>query len=518
MNATLDEAVQRFQARDWPGAREHCERILAGAPLDSDAGELLALIALEQRRPQEALRCLRRCLEIDPKRADVHANLGALLLETGSPREALESCDRAIALQPDHAEAHANRGVVLRELDRPAEALVSCDRAIALRGGFAEAFVSRGQALVDLQRFEEALKSCDTALALQPQLRSAHTNRALVLQNMGLGSQALESFRYALTLDSGDVEANWGQALLQLQRGEFESGWDLYEWRKRLSRPMGLRELPQPEWTGQQPLQGKSLYIHSEQGLGDTLQFCRYAHLAQQRGARVILAVWPQLRDLIRTLSASIEVISTTEVAPPTDYQAALMSLPRAFATRLENVPAGVPYLSADPARVQYWQERLGSHGFKIGICWQGRAAKVDAGRSLPLSTFEALSTLPDVRLISLQKYHGAEQLQSAPGQMRVETLGPEFDTGPDAFLDSAAIMQSLDLIVTSDTAIAHLAGALARPTWVALKRVPDWRWLLERDDSPWYPTMRLFRQSQSGEWQDVILRMRDELTRLTPR
>jgi hypothetical protein len=220
----------------------------------------------------------------------------------------------------------------------------------------------------------------------------------------------------------------------------------------------------------------------------------------------------------MQTLSESVEVIGEEQAAPATDFHAALMSLPRAFATRVESVPAGVPYLSADDARVRHWRTRLGAHGFKIGICWQGRPARVDLGRSFPLSALQPLSTLPHVRLISLQKNHGAEQLETLSSTIRVETLGSDFDSGTDAFLDSAAIMQSLDLIVTSDTAIAHLAGALARPTWVALKHVPDWRWLLRREDSPWYPTMRLFRQTQRGQWQGIFHRMRDEIAHLKTR
>jgi hypothetical protein len=249
---------------------------------------------------------------------------------------------------------------------------------------------------------------------------------------------------------------------------------------------------------------GRSILLHSEQGLGDTIQFCRYATLLQQRGAHVVLSVQSQLYRLLRTIGPTIEIVAEGAEGPATDYHCPLLSLPAAFGTTIDSIPASLPYLSAEPQRVMCWRQRLGAEGFKVGICWQGSTGKVDVGRSFPLATLHPLSTIPGVRLISLQKHLGCEQLHTLPAAMQLEVLGDEFDPGPDAFLDTAAVMQSLDLIVTSDTVIAHLSGALARPTWVALKQVPDWRWLLERTDSPWYPTLRLFRQKHAGDWTGV--------------
>jgi tetratricopeptide (TPR) repeat protein len=489
LQEALSSAERAIELRpDSPEAHYNC-------------GDVLRVLA----RPVEALARLDCSIALHCASARAHSARGSVLLDLQRFDEALASCDTAIALDPEFAQAHSNRGAALRELGRPAEALASCDRALELCPEFAGAYVNQGSALQDLQRPEVAVSSYEMAMRLQPRDAAASTYRGTALYDLQQPGEALRSYSRAIDLDPSSAEAHWSAGLCYLQMGDFETGWELYEWRKRLSRQIGVRALPQAEWTGEQELQGKSIYIHAEQGLGDTLQFCRYALLVRALGARVVLAVQRPLCELVRTLGESIEVIGEEQAAPATDYHVALMSLPRAFATRMGSIPACVPYLSADPERVQRWRERLGRDGLKIGVCWQGSTARIDIGRSLALSHFAPVSAIPGVRLISLQKSHGVEQLGALPPAMRVETLGPEFDAGADAFVDSAAVMQSLDLIVTSDTSIAHLAGALGRATWIALKHAPDWRWLLQRQDSPWYPTMRLYRQPQRGDWPAVF-------------
>jgi hypothetical protein len=278
-----------------------------------------------------------------------------------------------------------------------------------------------------------------------------------------------------------------------------------------------LRSYPQPAWTGKESLDGKILFIYPEQGLGDTIQFCRYAELAEARGAKVILSVQDPLVRLMRQLGPTIGIVGQDAAPPDFDYHVALMSLPWAFRTDWNTFPARIPYLRAEPERVGKWRRIIGNGGFKVGICWQGnRRGQVDAGRSFPVRQFECLAGLPGVRLISLQKNDGAGQLLDLPAGMTVETLGDDFDSGGDAFVDTAAAMENLDLVITSDTAIAHLAGALGRPTWIALKHVGDWRWFLDRSDSPWYPTVRLFRQSQRGDWAGVFSEIERQLAALT--
>jgi hypothetical protein len=327
--------------------------------------------------------------------------------------------------------------------------------------------------------------------------------------------EALNSHDRAIELNPDFVQAHWNKAICALLAGDFETGWPLYEWRKKKVEPQGVTALPQPVWSGSEPLGGKTLLLHGEQGLGDTIQFCRFALLAQERGARVILAVQDPLTRLLQNLAPDIATIPLSSAPPDFDYQAALLSLPLAFGTGGIS-PVQPPYLRAENEKVGKWRERTGDHGFRIGICWQGnRQTKIDAGRSFPLRHFEALAAIPDLRLISLQKNDGVEQLSDQPHGMTVEALGDDFDAGPDAFVDTAAMMMSLDLIITSDTAIAHLAGALGRPIWLVLQHVPDWRWLLDRSDSPWYPTMRLFRQPRPGAWPSVFADLALELRTL---
>ena len=268
-------------------------------------------------------------------------------------------------------------------------------------------------------------------------------------------------------------------------------------------------------WQGED-LEGRRLLVFGEQGLGDTIQFARYLPLLARNRCQITFVTIAKLTRLLEPLTSGIEVISTLGAERKFDFQCALMSLPHRLGTDLASIPNSVPYLRAEDALIARWRERIGEHGFKIGIAWQGNPqAAIDQGRSIPLTEYFALARLPGARLISLQKQDGLDQLTHLSADTKIETLGDDFDSGPDAFIDTAAVMENLDLIITSDTSIAHFAGALGRSTWVALKYVPDWRWLLDREDSPWYPTMRLFRQSERDNWQPVFANMERELRSL---
>jgi hypothetical protein len=299
-----------------------------------------------------------------------------------------------------------------------------------------------------------------------------------------------------------------------LMTGDLAEGWRLYEWRKKAFDAPKICSGAQTLWSGQEPLEKSTLLIYAdEQGLGDTIQFCRYAALARQRGAKVILAVQDRLVTLLRSIGENIELVKTSSAIPDADFRIALLSMPLAFETTLHNIPATVPYLAAERDRVARWRAMLGDDGFKVGICWRASPVRnADTDKSFSLRSFERIAAIPGVRLISLQKHDGLAELRNLPAGMRVETLGDGFDDGHDAFLDTAAVMENLDLVIAPDTAVAHLAGALARPIWVALKFVPDWRWLLDRSDSPWYPTMKLFRQERRGDWSGVFPALETEL------
>jgi hypothetical protein len=294
-------------------------------------------------------------------------------------------------------------------------------------------------------------------------------------------------------------------ALLLLLTGRFAEGWDAWEARFAAGA-VPRRSFAQPVWDGT-PLGERTLLIYSEQGLGDTIQFCRYVPWLQ---GRVVFEVQPRMKSLLQTLPGNAKLVTAGEDLPAFDLVCPLMSLPR-----LAGTPAGtVPYLSAEPERVERWRQRLGGNGLKVGIAWQGNPNRhEDKGRSISLRQFLPLMEVPGIRLISLQKNDGLDQPSAVP-ELRLESLGQDFDAGPGAFVDTAAVMESLDLVITSDTAVAHLAGALGRPVWVALRAVPDWRWMLERSDSPWYPTMRLFRQATRDDWKPVFADMARELAK----
>jgi tetratricopeptide (TPR) repeat protein len=460
-----------------------CEQILALAPAEAGALHLLGVMAAQSGDLARAAQLLRRALEINGSSANAHFNLGRLLWQQGSHGEALASFERAIALRPGFAEAHLYRGHTLRVLERPEEALASFTTASTLRPDLAEVFCGRAAALQDLLRPEEALASYEAALRLVPDYAQARYNQGLCL----------------------------------LQLGRFAEGWPLAEWRRRLAQPLGAREVGAPLWRGTESLAGRKILVHPEQGLGDTLQFSRYVGPLLERGARVTLMVQASLAPLMQRSWPRVEVITESERPGSPDYHCPLLSLPLAFGTTEANMPAQVPYLAADAARTAHWRQRLGGAGFRVGICWQGRPGLIDVGRSFPPAALEPLAAVAGVRLVCLQKLEQVEPaLRALAAGMRIELVDEPRDTQAEAFFDTAAMMQSLDLVVTADTAVAHLAGALGRPTWLALRRVPDWRWMLARSDTPWYPTLRLFRQRESGVWQDVFAQMARELAAQT--
>jgi tetratricopeptide (TPR) repeat protein len=482
------------------------------AEAHSNRGNVLAALG----RPADAVRSYDKAIAVNPDFAIAWHNRGNALEQLDRIEEALASFDRAVALQHDFADAYLHRGNAQQKLGRLNDALLNYERAIALKPDFAEAYSNRGAVLRVLERPDAALQSCDRAIALRPEFADAHNNRGLALRELERPDEALQSLSHAIELGPDFAGAHWNKSILLLSVGRLEGGWREYEWRKRKPEPQGCMTFPQPVWLGRENIAGKTLFVHSEQGLGDTIQFCRYVPFAQARGAQVIFAVQDSLMRMMKTLRPAILIRGQAGMLPEFDYHIPLLSMPLAFQTTLATCPAEVPYLRAEAGRVEKWREKLGAHGFKIGICWQGnRKSVVEIGRSFPLRYFEEIAGIPDVRLISLQKYDGTDQLADLPAGMKVETLGDEFDCGPDAFVDSAAVMECLDLVITSDTAIAHLAGALGRPAWVVLKRVPDWRWLLDRPDSPWYPTLRLFRQPRRGDWPGVFADVATELRKL---
>jgi len=447
----------------------------------------LHLVYYRQKRDTEALAAVRRAIELAPQLPQLHNNLGNTLKQAGQPDAAVAALQQACTLAPDYADAWYNLGNTLVELDRLDEAEAAFRRAMALAPGDMETETNLGSLLKVRGKLDEALALCDAVLAKRDDLPEVHRNRAT----------------------------------LRLLMGDYRQGWPEHEWRSRAADAERFN-IAVPHWQGE-PLADKTILLIGEQGLGDVLQMVRYAALVKQRGATVWLQSAETLFPLLRETRGIDRLISPSDPARQSaDFHIGLFSLPTIFETTLETIPAREPYVFADRQRVERWREtlnggpgRTGDGRRKVGIAWQGNPKFAgDRYRSVPLRELAPLAAVSDVRLIALQKNHGLEQLTEQTQPFAVEQLGPTLDNEGHAFVDTAAVMMSLDLVVTTDTAIAHLAGALGVPVWVALQETPNWRWLIDREDSPWYPTMRLFRQQKLGQWSPVFERIAEELAR----
>ena len=471
----------------------------------ADAYNNHGILLLELGRLIEAEGSLFEAIRLKPDFPAAYSNLGATLQELGRPIEAEICLREAIRLKPDFSDAYINLGATLQDLGRLGEAEISLREAIRLKPDFFHAYINLGATLLELGRVIEAESSFRVAIRHKPDSTVAHNNLGSALQDLGRHGEAEISFREAIRLkpDNHDARANLGLSMLSL--GNFKDGLEMYQ--SRLGNKQLLkfrRNFSFPLWLGDQPLAGKTVLLHAEQGLGDTVQFCRFVPIVSAQGARVILEVQRSLINLLKDLPGVSVLVAAGDPLPAFDFHCPLPSLPLALKTEIESIPQAKSYLKAEPDRERYWKEQLKGNLIRIGISWQGSKGKIDVGRSFDVSLFEKIAQLPQVRLISLQRGYGSEQLMNLPKGMEVVNLGDDFDTG-GAFVDTAAVMKNLDLVITSDTAIAHVAGALGVKVWVALKHAPDWRWLLDREDSPWYPSMRLFRQQTREDWRGVF-------------
>ena len=429
--------------------------------------------------------------------------------------EALDSFDAALGLTPKAADLWNSRAGALRKLGRLEESAAAAREALRLKPRFAEAALNLGTALLKLDRVEEALAAYEAASETRPGYDEALNGQGLALRALGRLDAAAAAFEDAIRLGNDEAIANAG--CLALSLGDFERGWEGYEARwlegKSIAETLGASF---PAWGGP-GRSGERVLVMNDHGLGDTIQFCRYLPLMAAAGAETTFLCPPRLHRLMSGI-VGIRLAAQRDADERFDAQIAISSLPHAFETRLDSVPASVPYLVAEPERDAKMGGAIGAAGFKIGIVWQGNPnPEVDMARSVPLAAFAPLAAIPGVRLISLQKGYGVDQLADLPAGMRVETLGRRLRRRARRLRRHGGGDGALDLVVTCDTSVAHLAGALARPTWVALKQDAEWRWLRDRDDSPWYPTMRLFRQTQRGDWSDVFAAMAAELETLVP-
>ena len=551
-------------------------RALAVNPRNAEAQNNLASALIRLGRYEEALISLNRALAIDPKVPKIHQNHGFALMKLKRLDQAILAFDRAIELKPDYAEAHNDRACALMDqykleeslaayekalslrpdspaylvnvalalsglqrypealslteaalrirpddlsaliaraqsllaLGRPSEALAFTDSALKINHGLVQGHLWRSHALILLGQPEAALIAAETARTLAPQDASAHRGYGFALGNLNRLEEALASYDQALKLSPGDRETLWNRALALLALGRVEEGWLAYEYRNLRHKTLAARKYPKPLWWGKQPLKDQRLYVYWEQGLGDTIQFARYALLATAAGAQVTLSVQAPLLRLFRDFDPAVTIIGQNDEPAEFDLHCPLLTLPLAFATRLETIPAFENgYLKAPAEDVARWAERLPAGARRIGLVWSGSPTHAnDANRSLSLAQILSLFQPSDV-WVSLQKdvREADRATLKASGILDVSAeLGD--------FADTAALISALDLVISVDTSVAHLAGALGKPTWVMVPFAPDFRWLLNREDSPWYPEMRLFRQSRAGDWDGVVARIREAL------
>lgn len=543
----LHEAVAAQRAGQVDKAVGLYSAVLRKRPDEFDALHMLGVLEYQRGRLPEALRLITAALRNRAGSVEAWSNLGLVLHAQGDYAKALDGFDRALALKPDHAEVLNNRGTTLNCLGRHDDALESFARAVALRpdylfarfnhgstllglGRFAEALASfeatlarapnhadtlchRGNVLLKLNRIDEAFASYTQALALAPDHPLILQNHAVALRHLGRPRDALASAEKALRTRPDYAPAQFERAVALLALGDFERGFAAYESRWQLAEfEPQRRNFAKPRWRGDEDIAGKTLLLHSEQGFGDTLQFVRYVPLLAARGAKVILDVQPHLKVLLSQMAGASAVMARGEPLPPFDCYCPLMSLPLAFRTRTETIPANVPYITADRERVAQWAARLADFAVKtkIGLVWAGNSSAnaIDTRRSLALHEFAPLAGIAGIQFFSLQKGEPATQALHPPDGLPIADFTAELA----GFEDTAALIANLDLVISVDTAVAHLAGAMAKPVFILSRFDGCWRWLDRRTDSPWYPTARLFHQKAPGAWDEVIARLRDDL------
>ena len=540
--AALQEAVALHQQGQLAAAEKGYARILKSFPDQFDALHLLGLLKLQAGKAGEAQRLITAALKIAPTSPDAHANLGLVLGALKRPADALASFDKALALDANHFEALANRGNVLLDLGRVEDALAALDAVLAREPRHLPSLINRANALVALGRREQAVAEYDAALALNPNdlkalynranalfragryaeslggfdrllaLSSQHpeglSSRGLTLQALGRHQDALGDYAKAIVLAKDYVDAHFNEALALLTVGDYARGFAEYEWRWKRAG-IARRNFGKPLWLGEYPLGRKTILLHAEQGLGDTIQFARYAPLLAQGGATVVLEVQAELKDLLSGL-AGVRVLARGETLPAFDVHCPLGSLPLAFKTTRENVLAEGPYLHASDERIARWRARLALlPGKRVALAWAGNPNHInDRNRSIALARLRPLLSAPGVSIVGIQRDVPQGDSAALAG---LTHLGDDLAD----FQDTAAVVALADLVVTVDTSVAHLAGAMGRPLWVLLPFWPDWRWTLDGERSPWYPDARLFRQGMDGDWDPVIARLRSELERV---
>jgi Tfp pilus assembly protein PilF len=544
----LRDAIRQYDDGELVVANRLCAEALSLDPQDSAALHLSGLIANDQGDPRQAAQFLALAVRSAPDDADAWNDFGNVLQRCGELQQAMDAFGQAMRLAPDFADAHSNYGYMLLRQAAFAESIEHFQNAIAIEPGFTLAYNNLGSAFLEMRRYDEAIAAFRAAIESSPQSADGYVNLGNALRRSDRHAESIEmllegcrraancpelllnlggtykdlgqldkaqtAYEHAILARPVYAEAHWNLSLLLLARGDLERGWENFEWRRKVKGiaadiwPRNSRE-----WTGQ-AVAGQTVLLVAEQGLGDTLQFIRYASVLKEHGAIVIAAAQRELLQVLAGCDGVDQLVPLCPPFPPHDFFCLCMSLPRLLSPDVESIPRIVPYICADEKLIAQWRARLESiKGFRVGIGWQGNPNyAADRYRSIPLQRFESLARIPGVRLISLQRGFGSEQLAAVREQFPIVDLGQEIDKLNGPFIDTAAIMRNLDLVISSDTVLVHLAGALGVPVWMPTSFVPDWRWFFERKDSPWYPTLRLFRQRERLIWEPVFEEIAKEL------
>jgi tetratricopeptide (TPR) repeat protein len=485
----------------------------------AEAYNNLAMVFQSRGKCSQAIENYKQAAQLAPDCAEIHYNLANALSAGGRLGEAADSYKRALKLKPDYAEAYNNLAISLREQGEIEQATENYRRAIRLEPDCVRFHSNLASILQHQGRLAEALVHCERAVGLAPDCAEVYHNLASVLRDQGRCDEAVEQNRRAIGLRPEHAETHWNQAIAHLLNGDFSEGWKEYEWRRKTdSRASAYPHTHRkPIWNGEF-LAGKRLLVHCEQGLGDCIQFVRYLPMVKASGAAVIFEAWPSLCGLLKEfdeIDELVELSFETKTRAQFDCCASIMDLPGIFGTVEETIPASVPYIHADPARAEYWRRKLAGPDFKVGIVWAGSARHAnDHNRSCRLEHFAPIGRIEGIKLYGLQKGEPARQADELAGEVALENLAEHFAD----FTDAAAAIESLDMVISVDTAVLHLAGAMGKPVWALLPFAPDWRWMLGRADSPWYPTMKLFRQEEWGDWNSVLRNVTEELRALVGR
>lgn len=503
----------------YSAAVEKCKQAVSLKPDYAEAYNTIGFCLEKQEQYAEAVENYKKAIQFKPDFVEAYNHLGVVLNDQNRSAEAIENYKQALRLDPDYAEVYNNLGIALKDQEQFAEAIANFEQAIRLEPDFAEAYYNLANSLRDEARSAEAIENYRQAVHFKPDFAEAYNHLGGVLNAKGEyaevieNDKAIENYRRALQIKPNFAEAHWNLSLALLRTGRFTEGWKEYEW--RLNPDLKMTAYPHcyeiPRWDGS-CFTGMRLLVHCEQGLGDTLHFARYLPMVKARGGTVILEIRKPLYRLLQSFPGVDELVEASFDNKPAvkfDYHVSLMDLPKIFATTLATIPAEVPYIHAYPTKAEYWRKKLTGADFKVGVVWAGSPTHGnDRYRSCTLKHFAPLTEVDGVRLYGLQKGAAAAQAEEAADEMAITNLGTEFED----FTDTAAAIENLDLVISVDTSVLHLAGAMGKPVWALLPFSPDWRWMLDRQDSPWYPTMKLFRQKKWGQWEPVFQSVAEEL------